>query len=79
MPRQNPSHLETWPHVYGGPTLEPRAGGVGIRTNTKGRVVGDGPDGMVEFLPSWGEGFLTVYLPKDEVHDRGPEELERLL
>lgn len=69
-----------FPHKYIGPTLAPRAGGAGIASGTAGRILGVGPrealagadEGrpMVEFLPHWGEGWLSLYLPADEVITR---------
>lgn len=75
-----------WPQVYGGPDIAPAAGKVAIAKGTQGKIVKGGQttvdeegNELIEFMPHWGQDYITIMLRKDHIFDRGPAELERLL
>lgn len=75
-----------WPQVYSGPDIIASAGKVGIAKGTRGKIVKGGQTAvdeegneLVEFMPHWGQDFITVMLPRNQIFDRGPAELENLL
>lgn len=57
--------------VYVGPTLvQDRPGSVGLAKGTRGWVIGEGPTAdLVEFIPTWGDGWLSMYVSRDHVRE----------
>lgn len=73
---QKKAAARRYEYRYTGPTITPDpnySASVGLKTGTTGRIESWAcpPDAqgrkMVDFVPSWGEGFVTIRLPLDHI------------